>query len=50
MDKCTKCMYDAPYNWCCKLECHEHEACNSCEAKCQKILVDCPYEIEDEDN
>lgn len=30
---CERCMYDAPYRWCCKLECGEHEFCRNCTAK-----------------
>ena len=32
-DKCEKCMSDAPYYWCCKRECGEHEFCKDCTAK-----------------
>lgn len=28
---CDECMKDAPYHWCCKLECGEHEFCKECE-------------------
>jgi len=29
---CERCMYDAPYRWCCKPECGEHEFCRNCTA------------------
>jgi hypothetical protein len=32
-DKCEECMYDAPYPYCCKRECGEHEFCTECQAK-----------------
>lgn len=32
-DKCKKCMSDAPYYWCCKRECGQHEFCKDCTAK-----------------
>lgn len=28
--KCNECMKDAPYKYCCKLECREHEFCREC--------------------
>ena len=33
---CEKCMEDAPYEYCCKFECGEHEFCRGC----QKIDID----------
>ena len=30
MSKCEKCMGGAPYNQCCKIECHEYEFCRNC--------------------
>lgn len=30
--KCKICMHDAPYTFCCKVECNEHEFCNDCTA------------------
>ena len=29
--KCNECMKDAPYDFCCKVECGEHEFCRGCE-------------------
>lgn len=29
-NKCKECMKDAPYKFCCKLECGEHEFCKLC--------------------
>lgn len=29
-NKCKECMKDAPYKFCCKLECGEHEFCKQC--------------------
>ena len=29
-DKCSECMEGAPYKYCCKWECGEHEFCNGC--------------------
>lgn len=31
--KCDECMSDAPFNYCCKCECGEHEFCRGCEVK-----------------
>lgn len=33
---CDECMKDAPYYWCCKMECGEHECCKNCEAEARK--------------
>lgn len=30
--KCCECMSDAPYDFCCKTECGEHEFCRGCKA------------------
>ena len=30
---CEKCMEDAPHDYCCKLECGEHEFCKGCESR-----------------
>ena len=30
---CEECMKDAPYDYCCKLECGEHEFCRGCKSK-----------------
>lgn len=27
---CGECMRNAPYHWCCELECREHEFCKEC--------------------
>lgn len=32
-EQCKKCMYDAPYPYCCKRDCDQHEFCRGCEAK-----------------
>ena len=28
---CEECMKDAPYEYCCKIECGEHEFCRGCQ-------------------
>ena len=28
---CEECMKDAPHDYCCKLECGEHEFCRGCQ-------------------
>ena len=28
--KCKECMINAPYRFCCKIECGEHEFCKGC--------------------
>ena len=28
---CDECMKNAPYHWCCELECRQHEFCKECE-------------------
>ncbi len=33
---CDECMKDAPYSWCCRMECGEHELCKNCEAEARK--------------
>ena len=38
--KCDECMFDAPYHWCCRLECGQHEFCRGCDAKSQVAI--CP--------
>ena len=48
MSKCKDCMWDAPYPWCCKTECHEHEYCNECKAESQQITNKCSYEQQGE--
>lgn len=32
-DNCQDCMEDAPYHFCCKKECGEHEFCRGCNVK-----------------
>lgn len=29
---CKECMHDAPHEYCCKIECREHEFCKGCES------------------
>lgn len=41
MINCRECMYDAPYLYCCKLECNENEFCRQCNAKCKEIEIKC---------
>lgn len=31
---CRECMFDAPYEDCCKEKCGEYEYCRECEALC----------------
>ena len=33
MSKCKECMKDAPYSYCCKYECGQHEFCRGCKAE-----------------
>ncbi len=46
---CNDCMSDAPYTYCCKCECGQHEFCRDCTAKCKGVTNSCPrgnrYEI-----
>ena len=28
---CDECMKNAPYHYCCELECRQHEFCKECE-------------------
>lgn len=44
MSECKECMYDAPHNYCCKLECGEHEFCKNCKAISRDSTNKCPYE------
>ena len=30
--ECAKCMADAPFDWCCKTECGQHEFCRGCQS------------------
>ena len=39
--KCNECMFDAPYVFCCKLECGQHEFCRGCESKSSGAI--CPH-------
>ena len=32
-DSCIKCMEDAPYHFCCRDECGEHEFCRGCKTR-----------------
>ena len=36
ISKCDECMKDAPYTFCCRMECGEHEFCRGCEAEARK--------------
>ena len=33
LKECKECMKDAPHDYCCKLECGEHEFCKGCESR-----------------
>ncbi len=39
---CEECMYDAPYHYCCKCECGEHEFCRNCNVNSRG--TECPKE------
>ena len=41
---CNECMFDAPYEYCCKVECNEHEFCRGCKAKCKEVIQKCKDE------
>lgn len=43
-DNCQDCMEDAPYQFCCKIECGEHEFCRDCNAKSRG--GQCPNSLE----
>ena len=30
---CEECMFDAPHEYCCKIECGEHDFCRHCTSK-----------------
>lgn len=32
-DSCIECMKDAPYHFCCRDECGEHEFCRDCKTR-----------------
>lgn len=37
---CEECMKDAPYEYCCKLECGEHEFCRRCpKSDCCTLII-----------
>ena len=37
---CEECMKDAPYEYCCKLECGEHEFCRRCpKSDCCSLII-----------
>lgn len=38
---CEECMKDAPHDYCCKLECGEHEFCRGCQKAgyCEKMAL-----------
>ena len=38
---CEECMKDAPYEYCCKFECGEHEFCREC---IDELLKDLAYD------
>lgn len=42
---CNECMYDAPYEFCCKFECGEHEFCRNCNADCQTGICEVQEEM-----
>lgn len=39
--RCTKCMDDAPYEYCCKNYCGERRWCKNCKAKCRTTIRLC---------
>ena len=41
LKECEECMKDAPYEYCCKLECGEHEFCRRCQ---DELLKDLAYD------
>lgn len=49
MKKCQECMWDAPYNYCCKVECHEHMFCEGCQAESKMVTNTCPHEEQEEE-
>ena len=40
LKECKECMKDAPHDYCCKLECGEHEFCRGC---IDELLKDLAY-------
>ncbi len=38
--KCGECMKDAPYRWCCKIECGNREECKGCTSEAKGVV--CP--------
>lgn len=47
---CFDCMFDAPYWYCCRLECGEHEFCRDCKAESAKVTDGCPNKKEKEED
>lgn len=39
--KCQSCMEGAPYSYCCRLECGEHEFCRGCNISKKPIPSEC---------
>lgn len=39
---CEECMKGAPFRWCCKIECGEHEFCRGCQYLSRNEV--CPHE------
>lgn len=46
MSQCKKCMEGAPYNFCCKYECGEHEFCRGCKYCVSDYIKLCEEEKE----
>ena len=40
-EQCYLCVYDAPYKFCCKLECNGFYFCTRCTASCRKVSAPC---------
>lgn len=36
INQCKDCMNDAPYNYCCRMECGQHEFCRGCDCEASK--------------
>ena len=43
-NKCAKCMQDAPHEYCCKIECMEHQFCANCTSKAKEGIPLCESE------
>ena len=41
-EMCNKCMQNAPFDYCCKLECGEHYFCENCNSSAKQIVFECP--------